>query len=164
MPFLNQAGILIGSNIDPESNLLQAISLLSQLHSDLRISSAWESASVGFDGPNFLNAAVLVNTNLNLQSLNQQILRPLEGKLGRQRQNDKFAPRTIDLDIVVWNHEPVSDEIWQHAHASIPTSQVLPDLRFPASGETLSQIAQRLAQNIWIKERADILNPSLVMA
>lgn len=154
---LHQAGILIGSNIDPEQNLLQAIHLLGENFHVLRNSSAWESRSVGFEGPNYLNAMVLIETPLDARELNQKVLRPLEKKLGRHRQSNKFAPRTIDLDIVTWNHKPVRDDLWQYAHAALPTSQLLPDLRLSQRKETLAQVAQRLAQKTWVRERADVL-------
>lgn len=156
---VNQAGILLGSNIDPEKNLVKALLLLEDSFGTLRLSSAWESASVGFDGPNYLNAAVLVETSLEPQTLAEYVLRPLENQLGRRRQPDKFAPRTIDLDIVTWNHAAVADEIWQHAHAAVPTSQIEPELRLPQTGETLAEIARRLRQGVWVRERKDILAP-----
>lgn len=154
---VNQVGILLGSNIDAERNLVKALRLLKDGFGKMQVSSAWETASVGFEGPNYLNAAVLVETTLEPQVLAAQVLRPLEKKLGRQRQGDKFAPRTIDLDIVTWNHTALADEIWEHAHAAIPTSQIEPELRWPQTGETLADIARKLQQRVWVRERTDIL-------
>ena len=160
---VNKAGILLGSNIEPEKNLILALKLLGEGFGNMRFSSAWESQSVGFEGPNYLNAAILVETTLDAQSLNQRILHPLEDRLGRIRQENKFAPRTIDLDIVTWNDNTVDQEIWKYAHAAVPTSQLLPDLRIMQTGETLSEIAQRLAQTVWVRERADVLNQDVTM-
>jgi len=154
---VNHAGILLGSNIEPEKNLILALKLLSEGFGNLRFSSAWESQSVGSDGPNYLNAAILVETPLDAKAVYQQILRPLENRLGRVRHEDKFAPRTIDLDIVTWNQDTVDQEIWKSAHAALPTSQLLPYLRLHQTGETLSEIAERLAQTVWVRERADVL-------
>jgi 2-amino-4-hydroxy-6-hydroxymethyldihydropteridine diphosphokinase len=160
---VNQVGILLGSNIEPEKNLILALKLLGEGFGNLRFSSAWESQSVGFNGPNYLNAAILVETPLDAQSLNQRILRPLEDRLGRVRQEDTFAPRTIDLDIVTWNYDTFNREIWKYAHAAVPTSQLLPELRIQENGETLSEIAQQLAQTVWVRERADVLNQAATM-
>ncbi|OGO29524.1 MAG: 2-amino-4-hydroxy-6-hydroxymethyldihydropteridine diphosphokinase [Chloroflexi bacterium RBG_16_54_18] len=160
---VNHAGILLGSNIEPEKNLILALKLLADGFGYMRFSSAWESLSVGFNGPNYLNAAIIVETPLDAQALNQLILRPLEDRLGRVRQEDKYVPRTIDLDIVTWNQDTFAKEIWKYAHAAIPTSQLLPDLRVPQTGETLSEIAQRLAQTVWVLERADVLNQAALM-
>ena len=155
---LNHAGILLGSNIEPEKNLILALKLLGEGFGNMRFSSAWESESVGFDGPNYLNAAALVETPLDAEALNQRILHPLEDRLGRFRQKDKFAPRTIDLDIVTWNQDTVDQEIWKYAHAVLPTSQLLPDLRLPQPGETLAEIARRLRKTVWVRERAEVLS------
>ncbi len=160
---VNHAAILLGSNIEPEKNLILALKLLGEGFGNLRFSSAWESQSLGFDGPNYLNAAILVETPLDAKALNQLILRPLENRLGRVRQEDKFAPRTIDLDIVTWNQDTVDQEIWKAAHAALPTSQLLPDLRLHQTGETLSEIAERLAQSVWVRERPDVLHQAATM-
>lgn len=158
---VNHAGILLGSNIEPEKNLVLALKLLERDLHIKRLSSAWETVSVGFEGPNYLNATVLVETPLEAQALSEVVLRPLEDRLGRRRLQNRFAPRTIDLDIVTWNQATLDEEIWEYAHAAIPTAQVQPDLRLPYGGETLAEIAGRLAQGVWLRERTDILAPAV---
>lgn len=161
---INQAGILLGSNIEAEVNLVKALRSLQAGFGSMRVSSAWETSSVGFEGPNYLNVAVLVETSLEPRALAEQVLRPLEKRLGRRRQLNKFAPRTIDLDIVIWNHAVLADEIWEHAHAAVPFAQIEPDLRLPHTGQTLAEIARQLRRHVWVRERTDILSPAEIRA
>src|SRR5918993_2783170 len=64
MSDLHLAYLSLGSNIQPETNLVRAIERLGQYGRLEKISSAWESQSVGADGPNYLNACVLLVTPL----------------------------------------------------------------------------------------------------
>ena len=94
--------ISAGSNVEKERNLAEAIRLIRR-HRRIDVKSVsrfFESASVGGpqDAPPFFNAAVLAWTDLEPMELRQE-LRKMEAVLGRQRSDDKNAPRTIDLDI-----------------------------------------------------------------
>src|SRR6185503_2309800 len=79
----HHAYLSLGSNIRPETNLAQAIALLQNYGRIEKISSAWESESVGAEGPNYLNACVLLVTPLLQSQLKKQALRPIERELGR---------------------------------------------------------------------------------
>lgn len=138
--------LLLGSNIQPERNLRRALTLLDRWFGLLGISSVWETPPVGSNGPNFLNVAVRLRTTLDPQSLKETVLRPLERSLGRVRTVDKYAPRTIDIDIMLWGDREIDDDLWRYAHAAIPIAELLPDLRREAGGETLAQVARRLSR------------------
>jgi 2-amino-4-hydroxy-6-hydroxymethyldihydropteridine diphosphokinase len=97
----HQAYISLGSNIAPRQNLIQAVQLLRQAVSVNAISSVWESEAVGSAGPRFMNATAWISTDLDAVSLKEQVLRLIEEKLGRVRSEDKYALRTIDLDVLV---------------------------------------------------------------
>jgi 2-amino-4-hydroxy-6-hydroxymethyldihydropteridine diphosphokinase len=141
----------LGSNILPAQNLPRTITLLSKMVEIQEVSSAWETPPVGTNGPVFINAAVLIFTELSAEMLKQGILRPIERKSGRVRTMDRFAPRPIDLDIVIFNGELLDLELWEQAYLAVPTAELLPDYVNPNTGETLSQIAERL--NLTIKLR-----------
>lgn len=147
----------LGSNIDPEENLLRAVQLLRQSVDILARSSVWETSSVGSPGPNFLNAAVLTATRLSAPELASQVLRPLEAKLGRVRTADPNYPRTIDLDILIYDMNIIDPEIWVRAHKCIPLAQILHDYAHPTTGEAISSIANRLAQSTSIRLRLDVV-------
>lgn len=92
----HQVCLLLGSNIQPEKNIVLGITLLREQVKVGRISSVWESAPAESAGPNFLNLALLLTTPLDAETLKMQVLRPLEARLGRVRSADKNAPRPID--------------------------------------------------------------------
>ena len=121
------ACLMLGSNIRPEENLQQALSLLREQVSIQKISSVWKTLAVGSPGPDFLNAAILVQTDLDADELKDSVLRPLETKLGRVRVEDKNAPRTIDLDIIIFDDILLEDDLWHQAYLAVPISELLPD-------------------------------------
>jgi 7,8-dihydro-6-hydroxymethylpterin-pyrophosphokinase len=71
-------------------------------------------------------------------------LRQIEARLGSIRTEDKFAPRTIDIDIVVYGDQVIDPGLWRYAHLAQPVAELLPDLVNPTNGQTLEQIAERL--------------------
>jgi 2-amino-4-hydroxy-6-hydroxymethyldihydropteridine diphosphokinase len=152
----HQVVLLLGSNIQPEINLPKAVELLNQGFCIQQVSSVWETPAVGSDGPNFLNAAVLMTTHLNPGELKAQVLRPMEAELGRVRTADKNAPRTIDIDIVVWGEDPRDDELWVQPHAAAPVAELVPDIRKGPSGDTLGNAARMFRTNSRIRLHSEI--------
>jgi 2-amino-4-hydroxy-6-hydroxymethyldihydropteridine diphosphokinase len=143
----------LGSNIAPEANIPRSLSLLQQ-HVQLQaLSSFWESPPVGSSGPNFLNAVALIHTDLDEDELRDQILKKIETQLGRIRTQDPNAPRTIDLDILIFDDQIKDDQIWERAYLALPLSELIQTLSNPQSGETLDQIACRLARETSMKRR-----------
>ncbi|MCW5873376.1 MAG: 2-amino-4-hydroxy-6-hydroxymethyldihydropteridine diphosphokinase [Anaerolineales bacterium] len=140
----------LGSNIEPARNLQAAIQALSQpgLPGSTRllaISSVWSSPPLGTHGPQFLNAAATLSTELTADDFKTQVLRPLEAAQGRVRTADRNAPRTLDLDLLMYDDELLDPELWLAAHIALPLSELLPELTHAESGETLAAAAQRLA-------------------
>ncbi len=140
------AYLCLGSNIEPIENLRKAIDLLRQRTHLLEISTCWESAAIGSPGPNFLNIGALVATPLDAPALKEQVLRPIEKQLGRIRSADKYAPRTMDIDIIVFDGQVQDAEIWRRVYLALIFAEMLPGLRNPATGETLAETAQRLQE------------------
>jgi 2-amino-4-hydroxy-6-hydroxymethyldihydropteridine diphosphokinase len=155
----SQACLLLGSNIAPEQNLPRALALLSQHVEVADASLVWETSAVGSQGPDFLNAAVLVRTNLPPDLLEKRVLKAIEQRLGRVRSADKYAPRPIDIDLVAWDCQVTDPDVWRHAHAAVPVSEVLPCDTTSAAGETLAQAAQRLMQTTPIRPRGELALP-----
>ena len=152
----HQVCLLLGSNIRPEYNLPLAVALLRQELTILRVSSVWESATVGGEGPNYLNAAVLAISQKNALLLKKRILRPLEAQLGRIRSTDKNSPRPIDLDIIFFDHQLLDPTLWDHAFRAVPVSEILPaDLS--ELDRSLRAAAANLAATDLVRLRADIL-------
>jgi len=143
-PGRNLVLISLGSNIDPEKNLSLALKMLADEVVLLKQSSIWQTPAVGSNGPDYLNAAVLIQSTLSPDSLKDQILSTIELKLGRIRTNNKNEDRLIDLDIVMVDGKCLDEDLWNQAHVAVPASELIPECKNPQSGETLSQAAQRL--------------------
>ena len=140
----HQAYLCLGSNIHPAENLLKAVDLLCQRTQLEALSTCWESAAVGSNGPNFFNIGALVSTPLDAARLKEQVLAPIETQLGRVRSADKYAPRTMDIDIVIFDGQVLDTEIWRRVYLALIFTEMIPGLTNPNSGETLAEIAQRL--------------------
>lgn len=154
----HQAYLSLGSNIQPEVNLIRAIELLSNYGQIERISQAWESESVGAEGPNYLNACVLLSTPNRQAELKEQALLPIERMLGRRRTADKFAPRTIDIDIIVFDGISCDDKYWTQAFVVIPFAEICPDFQNPLLQESILETAGRLRQSVWMEVRPEVLS------
>jgi 2-amino-4-hydroxy-6-hydroxymethyldihydropteridine diphosphokinase len=144
--------VLFGSNIEPHTNFLLAMQELRR-EEDMQVrqvSDVFRSGAVTALGeidpmrPVFHNAAILIETTLEGREL-RQALRRIEEKLGRQRSEDKFEDRTVDLDILGYRVgdflEQADPTIRKHAFAAIPVAEVAPDLHLP-DGETLADLAE----------------------
>ena len=150
---LHRMILSLGSNIEADANLPKAIQMLREVGEVEAISSVWESESVGFDGPNFLNACVQFLTPLAPVEFKENVIRPIESKLGRVRSSDKNAPRTIDIDIVLCDDQPLNTEFWEYAFVLVPLAELIPDFVHPITGEILSEMAQQAQGQVWIERR-----------
>jgi 2-amino-4-hydroxy-6-hydroxymethyldihydropteridine diphosphokinase len=152
----HRACLILGSNINPEENIQRALRKLEQIFPVEGVSAIWETPAVGSDGPNFLNVAVVIYTSLDPQSLKERVLRPLEARLGRVRTADKFAPRTLDIDIVAWNDLILDRDVWRYAHLAVPVAELLPCYQSDETGEYLEQAAVRLSRVTPIRMRPEM--------
>lgn len=153
----HHAYLSLGSNIQPETNLVKAIDLLQNFGVLAKISNAWESKSVGAEGPNYLNACVLMTTPLSQTALKEQALLPIETELGRRRGANRFAPRTIDIDIVIFDGAGCDDKYWEQAFVVVPLAEIYPNYQNPLRPETILETATRLRQRIWLETRPSVL-------
>ena len=119
----------LGSNIDPEANLEQAVL---ELKSRFKVSkrSQWtRTKPIGIqDQPDFYNGALLMETELEQQSLKKDLKR-IEDILGRDRSLPKFGPRTIDLDILIWNKKVVDEDYYERDFLRKGVEEIIPDLK-----------------------------------
>ncbi len=107
---LNSAVIGIGSNICPETNISGMLNVLGEKVTILRYSTFLKTKPIGIENQaDFINGAVKIETNLNREALNH-VLKNIEDIFKRDRSTPKFGPRTIDLDLVVWNDEIVDKD------------------------------------------------------
>jgi len=151
-----EALVLLGSNIEPVHNTRQAVRLLHALFDVRAVSTAWETAAVGSNGPNFINVAVKIETNASPAQLKAECLRRMEHRLGRVRTNDKNGPRTIDLDVIVYDHVVLDPALWNQAHIAIPVADLAPGLIEPISRRTLEEIARAFQESGSVIARTDL--------
>ena len=150
-----EAVILAGSNLDKEKCLPESIRKLRR-QPDITVravSACYESESVGgpADAPDFYNAAVLVTTTLDPESLRGR-LHEIEDELGRVRTDDPNAPRTSDLDIIYFGDLVKDFDGWSipdpdaetEAYIAGPAAEVAPRRIHPISGRTSVEIADSL--------------------
>ncbi len=143
----------LGSNIEPARNLLLAVAMLRGAGRIVGVSRVFETDPVGAPGqPPFLNAAVLFETTLDPAALKRDVIRGIERALGRVRDPaDRNAPRTIDIDISLWEGEagpggppPPDPDVTRRAHVAAPLADLLPERIVPGDGRALGEIAAAL--------------------
>lgn len=156
---MHQAYLSLGSNIEPESNLPRAVELLQEYGEISKVSQAWESEAVGSDGPNFLNACVLFLTPLSQAEVKEKIIHRIETRLGRKRSADKYAPRTIDIDIVLFDEQWCDDKFWRQAFVVVPLAEIYPEYQNPATQEKILETATRLRREVWMEARPGVFAP-----
>ena len=71
------------------------------------------------------------------------------------RGEEKNAPRPIDIDIVLFDNQPLNTEFWNYAFVTVPLAELIPDFVHPVSGEKLSRFAEQVS--VWIEKRVDIV-------
>jgi len=155
----HKAVLLLGSNVDPEDNLVKAIRLLHGLGEIQKISSVWESQAVGAVAPNYLNASLVFLSTNDLAQLKEFVINPIEQVLGRSRSTDKYSPRTMDIDVILFDNKPIKMDYWQSAFMLIPFSQVAPEYVNPITSVSVLLDAHRLKAQSWIRERPGVLDP-----
>ena len=155
---LHKVYLNLGSNIHPEINLVRAIQILSEYGEVRAVSNAWESRSVGAPAPNYLNACVLFLSPLNKVDLKEKVIRPIEARLGRERSEDKYIPRTMDIDIILFDGQSLKDSFWNEAFVIVPLAEIYPKYQNPITGETIAETATRLRQEVWMEARPEVLS------
>ncbi len=140
----HRACLGLGSNVNPVSNLRRAIRMLRRVVAVEAVSTGWESPAVGGDGPDYINAALLISTPQSKEWLMAR-LKEIENKLGRVRSHRRQDGLTIDIDLLVFDREFLEDDLWSQAYRAVPVAELLPELCCPSTSESLSHAASRLA-------------------
>ena len=156
-----RAYIGLGSNLgDREQAIRSALAAIAELPDTelVRVSSLYDTEPVGeVDQPNFLNAAVMVDTELDARTLLWNLML-VERRLGRVR-TQHWGPRTIDLDLLLYGDEIIEDEDLRVPHPEIirrsfvlvPLVELEPRLVHPGTGEPLVAHLNRLGARPLVK-------------
>lgn len=147
--------LLLGSNIEADRHLKRAYAELASTVAVKAASDVWQSEAVGSSGPPYLNAALLIDSELEPEELKEQVITAIEQRLGRVRQANRWADRTIDIDIITFDGLTVDDELFDHAYSAVPVSQLLPAIQ-NEEGTSVAQIAATLAHRQQIRYRGTL--------
>jgi 2-amino-4-hydroxy-6-hydroxymethyldihydropteridine diphosphokinase len=146
------AFLSLGSNIEPEKNMLEAVRLLSHHVKVLKTSTVYLTEPLqGKSQPEYYNCVLKIETDIEPRKLKFDVLRTIEAELGRKRTQDKFASRRIDIDIILYGNLAVSTtdmtipdpDIQERAFLAIPLFQIEPDLVLPVTNEPIREVAAR---------------------
>ncbi|WP_413701218.1 2-amino-4-hydroxy-6-hydroxymethyldihydropteridine diphosphokinase [Psychromonas sp. KJ10-10] len=147
----------IGSSIDRQNNIRLGIKALQQTFGDITLSPIYESEAVGFTGCHFYNFVVGFNSALTPSAIIKQ-LKDIEIQQGRPEKAIKFAPRTLDLDLLLYDQFIDSEidlpraEILTNAFVLQPLSQLAPSLKHPVLNETYQSLWDKFPktkQKLW---------------
>jgi 2-amino-4-hydroxy-6-hydroxymethyldihydropteridine diphosphokinase len=134
-----------GSNIDPEENLRMACRELSADFGELTLSSVYQNEAVGFDGEDFLNMVIGFSTCEDPERIVER-LEELHDEAGRERQDNPFSSRTLDLDILLYGDlvrrrlKLPREDIEKYGFVLGPLAEVAPEVRHPVSGLKMQEI------------------------
>lgn len=135
----------IGSNVNPERYIRDGINLLRERFGWLRVSPVYQNAAVGFDGDDFFNLAAAFNSDMGFDQIHT-VLEQIEFACGRLRGGPRYAPRTLDIDLLIYGdvvHEtaPVLPrrDVLRYAFVLKPLTDIAPDYRHPVTGKTFAQ-------------------------
>jgi 2-amino-4-hydroxy-6-hydroxymethyldihydropteridine diphosphokinase len=140
--------VAAGSNVDPLENLRRALELLDRHFAPLTVSRAYANAAVGFDGADFINLVVGFQTGRTVHQVIER-LHEAETACGRERLAPKWAPRTMDLDILLFG-----DTVCAEPGLTLPRPDLLrrPYMLGPAAEiapETVHPVARRTLRELW---------------
>jgi 2-amino-4-hydroxy-6-hydroxymethyldihydropteridine diphosphokinase len=144
---MGRACLSLGSNVDAEAHLRSAATALRERFGALALSQACVFPAVGFEGPDFLNAAAVIDSDLDPLALNDW-LHALEDAHGRDRSGPRFGDRTLDIDLVLYDdlvlegrgHLQLPRVDLRHAFVLGPLAEIAPDVVEPRSGATLRDL------------------------
>ena len=143
----------LGSNVDPQQNLRLAVDELRRRYGSLVLSNVYQSAAVGFEGTDFLNLVVGLNTDESPTDIHAQI-ESIHDIAGRERGDAKFIARPLDIDLLLYD-DLVLDEppirlpradILKYSFVLLPMQELVPDLVHPVTGRSMAEHWQQFDQ------------------
>lgn len=142
--------VAAGSNVDPVANLKRAVGALRESFPDLACSRAYANKAVGFEGADYVNLVVGFTTTLALADV-LAVLHAIESACGRPRDAPKWAPRSMDLDVLLYGDRVGTfpgavlprPDLLKRAYMLGPLAEIAPDLVHPTAGATVAELWER---------------------
>jgi len=152
---LSEAFVGVGSNVDPEKNILSALPELGARVKVLDASRFYRNPALSPDRrklPPFVNGVLKIRTGLNPFDLKYGVLRGIEGKVQRKRTGDRYRPRTLDLDLLVYEGLEVDAEglalpdpdISMQPFWAVPLAELTPDFHPPGVSLSMQELVRTL--------------------
>jgi 2-amino-4-hydroxy-6-hydroxymethyldihydropteridine diphosphokinase len=144
---VHRAWLSLGSNLDAERHQRAALAELRARFGAIVVSPAYRFPAIGFDGPDFVNLAAGIDSDLAAVALDDW-LHALEDRHGRRRDVPRYSSRTLDVDIVLFDdaiidgpgHLQVPRRELREAFVLKPLAGIAPDVRVPGDGRTLAEL------------------------
>lgn len=147
---MGRAWLSLGANLEPEANLRSAVAALRQRFGEVMLSPVYRTPAVGFDGPDFLNLAAGLDSDLGPVELDAW-LHALEDAHGRRRDLPRFSSRPLDIDLLLYDDrvlrgpgklELPRPELVEQAFVLQPMVDLAPDLVHPTAGLRLVDLLE----------------------
>lgn len=153
----------IGSNVAREQNIGLAVRRLRERFGKLELSSVYESEAVGFEGHPFYNVAVGLVSDESPAEL-VEVLRAIEDESGRTRKGVKYGPRTLDIDLLLYDDKVCSkkgldlprDEVTRYAFVLRPLAEIAESVRHPTAGKTIGELWSEFDDSEQVTRRLEI--------
>lgn len=155
------AFIGVGSNISPENNIAKAFDLLGKHVSITGVSTFYRTQPLKESKQNsYLNGVWRVQTNVSYRELKFSILNSIESELHRTRTQDKYASRTIDLDVLLYGDMVIREtnctlpdpDIYTRPFIAYPLFELEPHLIVPDTNTSIAQVIRRLPEKSLIPD------------
>ncbi len=143
--------VAAGSNVAPIANLRRALDVLDRHFAPLTVSRAYANAAVGFEGDDFINLVVGFRTGLTVDRVIER-LHEAEAACGRERLAPKWAPRTMDLDILLFGDTVCAEpgltlprpDLLKRPYMLGPAAEIAPATVHPIERRTLGELWRRM--------------------
>jgi 2-amino-4-hydroxy-6-hydroxymethyldihydropteridine diphosphokinase len=149
-----------GSNVEPRRHLAQAVAALEQEFPGVRFSSWYRNRALGFSGADFINLVAGFPTQLPVRAVLER-LHAIERACGRERAAPRWAPRSMDLDVLLYGdlvcEEPglrlPRPDLLRRAYMLGPLAELAPGLVHPTARLTIGELWRRFDRDAHPLER-----------